>query len=141
MFIRLQGALAAGEGCDQHQQRRSRQVKVSQHRTHHAKFKSRINEDVGLAGLRRDPAIGGAPPFGKLRAGPKLVLLGWASARGNFQRTHRCGSHRHDSPPVIARAGFVARRQEKFRTTRDAVCALLRPLRAPAETCLGRRAA
>src|ERR1019366_3562959 len=66
-------------------------------------LKSRIDKDVSLATLRRDPAIGGAPPCGKLRAGSKLVLLGWAGACGKFQRTHRRGSHPHDSPTGIAR--------------------------------------
>jgi hypothetical protein len=76
MFVGPQDSAPPGEGRNQHQERRFWQMEISEHGSYYAKLKSRIDKDVGLATLRGDPAIGGAPPFGKLRAGSKLILLG-----------------------------------------------------------------
>ena len=57
IFIRCQGLLASGEGRDQHDEGRFRQVEVSQHGADQPKFESRVDKDVGFAALGDDAAI------------------------------------------------------------------------------------
>ncbi len=108
MFIGPKDYLPSRERRDQHEQCGLRQVKVRQHGTDNAELESWIDEDVGLATLRRDAAIFilshnlGAPPFDELRAGSKPVLLGWVSSLGKFERPDRRRSHRNHSPIGIA---------------------------------------
>src|SRR5271165_2432599 len=57
MFVSPQDPFSPGEGRDQHQQRGFWQVEIRQHGADDMKLESRIDEDVGLATLRRDAAI------------------------------------------------------------------------------------
>src|SRR5579859_1702322 len=91
--ISTQNALASGEGADQHEQARLRQVKIGQQRRDQPELKSRRNEDLRLS------AMGCECPA----SGLKCAVL---------QRANHGGAHGDDASSLAHRAieGFSRRR-------------------------------
>lgn len=98
--IHVEDKFPAGERADQHQQRRSGQVKVGQHLIDGAKFLARVEKQLRIARTRRDR--GASVPCAAL-------------PRGVFQRAHDGGAHGENGAVGGPRGvDFVRRRLRDF---------------------------
>src|SRR4051812_41315387 len=68
-------AVASGEGGDEHEERRLRQVEVGEQRAHDAEVEARVNKDVGFAGAGDEPT--------RVLSGDKLKGADGGSADGD----------------------------------------------------------
>src|SRR5688572_25137267 len=91
--IRLEKKFPAREGADEHQQRRARQMKISQERIDVSQLHWRMNENIGSAGLRKNSFV----------AAPR-----------RFEHADRCRSNGYDALRGIDRVRGRIRDEELF---------------------------